>query len=119
MRRLLVFGLCLFICSLFITLLPPPAAMAEGWEWRQTDWSGGPGQGLWYDSSRYSASYRMDTTTKPGTMRMSYLADSLSMTKEAANPVLGTAAGTMDALGLVGYPRQREGGGYEVLLPGN
>ncbi len=116
MRRLLVFGLCVLICSFFITLLPPSAAVAEGWEWRQTDWSGGPGQGLWYDSSRYSASYRMDTTTKPGSMRMSYMAN--PMTKDAANPVLSTAAGTMDALGLVGYPRQREGGGYEVLYRG-
>jgi hypothetical protein len=116
MRRLLVFGLCLFMFAFFFTLLPPPAAEAEGWEWRQTDWSGGPGQDSWLDSSRYSASFMMDTTSVPGTLRKCYMVN--PMTKDAANPVLGTAAGTMDALGLVGFPRKKDGGGYEVLYRG-
>ena len=116
MRRLLVLGLCFLISAFFFTLLPPPAAVAEGWEWRQTDWSGGPGQDSWYDSSRYSASFMMDTTSVPGTMRKSYMVN--PMARDAANPVLSTAAGTMDELGLVGYPRRRDGGGYEVLYRG-
>ncbi|MEW6554182.1 MAG: hypothetical protein AB1384_07855 [Actinomycetota bacterium] len=116
MRRLLVFGLCFLISALFITLLPPPAAVADGWEWRQTDWSGGPGQDLWYDSSRYSSSSFIDTMSVPGTIRKSYMAN--FMTKDAANPVLGSAAGTMDALGLIGYPMRKDGGGYEVLYRG-
>ncbi len=48
MRRLMVFGLCLLMSALFMAFMPMPAAEAEGWEWRQDDWSGGPGQDSWF-----------------------------------------------------------------------
>lgn len=45
-----------FLLSLAVFLvLPAPAARASGWEWRQDDWSGGPGQSLWIDDARYAS----------------------------------------------------------------
>jgi P pilus assembly chaperone PapD len=117
MRRLLVFGLCFFVSALLLAFLSPPAAEASGWEWRQNDWSGGPGQAVWLDNARYSTSSFMDTTSVPGTMRMSYLVN--PMTKDPANPVLAPgAAGAWDAASLTGYPMRKNGGGYEVLYRG-
>ncbi len=117
MRRLMVFGLCLFMSAFMFVLLPTPAAEAEGWEWRQTDWTGGPGQATWLDSSRYDSSDLVDTFSVPGTMRLSHL--SHQYTRDPVNPVIPPGApGEWDDSSVYGYPRRRDGGGYEMLYCG-
>jgi P pilus assembly chaperone PapD len=117
MKKLGVFLFCFLVCAASLTLLVPAAAEASGWEWRQNDWSGGPGQGIWLDDARYSASHFMDTTSVPGTMRTTYMID--YMTKEAANPVIAPGALVdWDASFVTGRPVRSEGGGYETLYRG-
>jgi hypothetical protein len=116
MRRLLVFGLGFFITTLTLILLPPPAAVAAGWEWRQADWTGGPGQAAWYDSSRYDSSDLVDTMSVPGTMRLSHLSHQYA--RDASNPVVAPGApGAWDSNNAYGYPLRRDGG-YEMLYQG-
>jgi P pilus assembly chaperone PapD len=117
MRKSMVFVLCFLVSTLAFVLLPAPAARASGWEWRQDDWSGGPGQALWLDDARYSASWRMDTTSVPGTMRMSYL--SRPYTKDPSNPIVtvGTAGAWDDAY-VFGFPRRAQPAGYEMMYRG-
>ncbi len=117
MKKLGVFFFCFLAYAASFVLLRAPAAVAEGWEWRQTDWTGGPGQAAWYDSSRYDSSDMVDTFSVPGTMRLSHL--SRNYTRDPANPVVVPGApGEWDDGGVFGYPRRRKGGGYEVLYYG-
>lgn len=103
-----------------LMLLLPQASRpvkASGWEWRQDDWTGGPGQPMWLDDARYSSSSYVDTTTVPGTLRLSYLAN--AYVKEAANPILDPGApGEWDESGLSASVRPYEGGGYEAVYRG-
>lgn len=116
MRKILVVLFCFLVCTGFVTLLPPRAAGASGWEWRQTDWSGGPGQASWLDDARYSASSRLDTTSVPGTIRSSFILT--SFTKSTSPVVAPGAVNSWDNPGLEGYPLAGRGGGYEVLYRG-
>ncbi len=69
------------------------------------------------DDARYSSSYRTDTRSVPGTIRLSYLSNPFA--KDSSNPVLAPGgAGAWDQGLAFGYPRTREGGGYEVLYRG-
>ena len=116
MRKWVVYSLCFLVSLLALTFIPLPAAQASGWEWRQDDWTGGPGQALWLDDARYSASHHMDTRSVPGTMRISYLSN--PYTKDPANPVVAVgAAGTWDSAYMFGFPR-RAASGYEVVYRG-
>jgi len=117
MKRLGVCVLCLLFSASLVVALGSEPCEASGWEWRQDDWSGGPGQAAWYDDARYSASAFMDTMSVPGTMRKSYMVN--PMAKDPANPVLAPGAvGAWDAASLTGYPMRKDGGGYEVLYRG-
>jgi hypothetical protein len=118
MRRWVVYLLCFLVSTLAFVLLPFPAAQASGWEWRQNDWSGGPGQALWLDDSRYSSSGFIDATSSPGSLQLSFVSN--PYTKDAANPVVAPGApGSWESSLLFGYPRRKEGGGYEVLYQGS
>jgi len=114
MKKLGIFALCFALCAASFLLLVP-AAGASGWEWRQNDWSGGPGQMAWYDDARYSTSTYIDTMSEPGNVRLSFIAN--AFTKDPTNPVIAPAAGAWDAI-LAGTPWRKAGGGYEVLYSG-
>jgi predicted GH43/DUF377 family glycosyl hydrolase/P pilus assembly chaperone PapD len=117
MRKSLVFGLCFLISALLLAFLPSPAAEASGWEWRQDDWSGGPGQSNWVDNTMYDVSLGIDTMSKPGTLRLSYLSN--PYTKEPSNPVLAPGVlGAWDDTEVTAFALPKEGGGYEVLYRG-
>lgn len=117
MRKTLIAALCFLVTVLSFVFLPSsPPAVASGWEWRQTDWSGGPGQASWLDDARYSSSYRVDTTSVPGTIRSSFILN--PFTKSASPVVAPGALGAWDNPSISGYPRAGRGGGYEVLYRG-
>jgi len=118
MRKAFILVLCLLISTALFVLLPLPAAEASGWEWRQDDWSGGPGQQYWIDDAMYSSSSYIDTMSKPGTLRVSYL--SAPFVKEPTNPVLAPGVlGSWDDVVVSGFGRQITDGGYEVFYRGN
>ncbi|MBN2027042.1 MAG: hypothetical protein JW854_09835 [Actinobacteria bacterium] len=117
MRKSFILVLSLLVSTALLVLLPLPAAEASGWEWRQDDWSGGPGQQYWIDDAMYSSSSYIDTMSKPGTLRVSYL--STPFAKEPTNPVLAPGVlGSWDDTLVSGYGRKREDGGYEVFYRG-
>jgi P pilus assembly chaperone PapD len=117
MRKSLILVLSLLVSTALLVLLPLPAAEASGWEWRQDDWSGGPGQQYWIDDAMYANSSYIDTMSEPGTLRVSYLAS--PFTKEPMNPVLAPGVlGSWDDAMVSGLGREREGGGYEVYYRG-
>ncbi|NPV60778.1 MAG: hypothetical protein HPY75_14105, partial [Actinobacteria bacterium] len=117
MRKAIVFVFCLLVTTLLFAL-PAREARASGWEWRQNDWSGGPGQALWVDDARYSESHRVDTRSVPGSIRLSYISN--AYTRDPSNPVLAPGgAGSWDENLVVGFPRPREEGGYETLYRGS
>lgn len=95
----------------------PTACTAEA-GWRQDDWSGGPNQALFQDSTRYDSSARMDTRNIPGKVRISFL--SSTYLKDASNPVLEKgAAGEWDEHSVTGWPRRKDDAtGYQVLYRG-
>lgn len=117
MRKSLVLSLCFLISALLLAFLSTPATEASGWEWRQDDWSGGPGQANWADNTMYDVSLGIDTMSQPGTLRLSYL--SFAYTKEPTNPVLARGVlGSWDDNILIGLARRKQEGGYEVLYRG-
>ena len=118
MRKSLILVLCLLISTALFILLPLPAAEASGWEWRQDDWSGGPGQQYWIDDAMYDSSLNMDTMSVPGTLRISHEAN--PFTKEPTNPVLAPGVmGSWDDTSVTALARKRdERGGYEVFYRG-
>ncbi|MBN2169505.1 MAG: hypothetical protein JW738_09695, partial [Actinobacteria bacterium] len=111
---LLVFG----IMTVFTVALMPQGASAFTLQWTQTDWSGGPGQAIWEDPTAYGGSSRIDTSSVPGSMRLSNITGA-AYTKEATNPVVPVGgAGSWDESQVSGLPRQSNGGGYEVVYNG-
>jgi hypothetical protein len=117
MKRWLVCMMTVLLALLLLALLPAPPTTASGWEWRQDDWSGGPGQADWLDNTMYDSSMGIDTATKPGTLRLSFLAN--AFTKEPTNPVLAPGVpGSWDESTVVGLGRKKDGSGYEVLYRG-
>jgi hypothetical protein len=116
MRKLIVVILCFLITVFSFVLLPAPRAEASGWEWRQNDWTGGPGQALWLDNARYESSFRMDATSVPGTLRLSYFSN---LSTKSVSPVIAPGAvNAWDNPSIFGYPCPREEEGYEVLYRG-
>jgi N-acetylneuraminic acid mutarotase len=46
----------------------PVSMPEENASWIQDDWSGGPGQNLWTDASKYNSSENINDATSPGTL---------------------------------------------------
>lgn len=42
----------------------------ESQDWTQTDWSGGAGQTIWNDTTKYDSSTSLTATSSPGTLRL-------------------------------------------------
>ena len=85
--------------------------------WKQTDWSGGPGQAQWLDRTMYSSSSRIDSVSVPGALRLSFLSG--PYTKDTSNPVIPKGgAGAWDERYVIGSPGIRSTGGYEFLYTG-
>ena len=117
MKRTLAIILTVVLGAALTCVLYTPAKCDYSMAWKQTDWSGGPGQSQWSDSNGYSASDRVDTNNVPGSMRLSFLSG--DFTKDNSNPVIHKgAAGAWDHRYVVGYPWKKAAGGYEVLYRG-
>ncbi len=117
-RRTLTVILPLLLAATIILVLPAPRkAQAEIWKWRQTDWSGGPGQAAWGDPTMYGASATLDTKGTPGSVKLSYIDH--AFTKDATNPTLavGGAGSWEESMSAGLYPRPL-GTGYEIFYTG-
>lgn len=62
MRRWRVFLLYLFVLVFFLAICHV-VAIASTSPWSQSDWSGGSGQSVWLDSTKYSSSASISATT--------------------------------------------------------
>lgn len=110
MRRglplVLVFCIALASCFFF-----PDTARAFGPEWKQDDWSGGPG--------RRSGRTRPDTnhlpgSIPPGSVRLSFVSSGYD--KDPDNPVIPQGGdGSSDETRLFSFPEKRTAAGYEDL----
>ncbi len=122
-RRILVVILPLLLAATMILAWPwPHEAQAEIWKWRQSDWSGGSGQASFGgyaigDPTMYNTSTILDTKGRPGSLRLSYLAN--AFTKAAGNPVIAAGgAGSWDEQGAVATDLRPLGDGYEAFYMG-
>jgi len=113
----IVFFVSVALAGLFLSPPAGKAANSNMGTWEQTDWSGGPGQALWQDATRYSTSSRIDTRTLPNRMRLSFL--SKTFTKNASNPVIPKGpAGSWDEKYIRGFAFVKTADGYQALYNG-